>query len=111
MHMKMVVPGMKIRVNMQLDVEVWIVCVMHMGMVCHWNKTTCEYAAEYGHLDCLRYAHENGCHWDEVTCIRATNHGNLDCLRYAHENGCPWNETTCYNAARSGYLECFALRA
>ncbi len=38
-----------------------------------------------GHLDCLRYAHENGCRWITTTCIFAALNGHLDCLRYAHE--------------------------
>ena len=29
-----------------------------------WNTNTCSYAAENGHLECLKYAHENGCEWD-----------------------------------------------
>ena len=38
---------------------------------------SCLSAASGGHLDCLRYARENGCPWDAKG-----NH----CLRYAHEN-------------------------
>ena len=47
-----------------------------------------------GHLDCLKYAHENGCSWDIETCANATYGCCLDCLKYAHENGCPWPENT-----------------
>ena len=53
---------------------------------------TCSYAAKNGHLDCLKYAHENGCPWDEDTCTNAAENGHLDCLIYAHENGCPWDK-------------------
>lgn len=28
---------------------------------------TCSSAAFEGHLDCLKYAHENGCEWDYDT--------------------------------------------
>ena len=28
---------------------------------CPWDKWTCRAAAENGHLECLKYAHENGC--------------------------------------------------
>jgi len=44
----------------------------------------------YGHLDCLKYAHENGLlHWNADTCLNAAFNGHLDCLKYAVENGCP----------------------
>ena len=35
------------------------------------SKWTCSKAAESGHLECLKYAHENGCPWDEETCSEA----------------------------------------
>jgi len=71
----------------------------------HVNSFICSKAAENGHLDCLRYAHENGCAWDENTCAVAAD-GHLDCLRYAHENGCAWDKDTCENAAATGHLDC-----
>ncbi len=58
-------------------------------MVVLGDRDTCRFAAEKGHLDCLRYAHENGCPWDEYTCRGAVENGRLDCLHYAYENGCP----------------------
>ena len=73
------------------------------------NKLNLEYsykAASKGHLDCLRYAHEQGCTWDKNTCYRAAENGHLDCLRYAHKNGCPWDKETCEYAALKGHLEC-----
>jgi hypothetical protein len=36
---------------------------------------TTKNAAEKGHLDCLKYAHENGCDWDEQTCANAAKNG------------------------------------
>ena len=48
-------------------------------------------AAENGHLDCLKYAHENGCEWNVWTTLKAAYNGHLDCLRYAIENGCPYD--------------------
>jgi hypothetical protein len=59
---------------------------------CSWDVTACFIAAENGHLDCLRYAHENGCQMDDYACFIAAQNGHLDCLRYAHENGCVINE-------------------
>jgi hypothetical protein len=56
---------------------------------CLWNKLSCRYAALNGHLECLKYAHENGCEWDNETCRNAEQNGHLECLNYARENGCP----------------------
>ncbi len=44
-------------------------------------------AAGGGHLDCLKYAHENGCKWDKWTWYEAARKGQLECLKYALENG------------------------
>ena len=56
------------------------------------GRRTCSYAAEGGHLECLKYAHEKGCPWDAKTCSEAAQRGHLECLKYAHEKGCPWDE-------------------
>ena len=97
-------------------------------------KDTCANAAYNGHLDCLKYAHENGCPWDErihaqmqhtmgiqialnmlmkmaahgirYTCSSAAYNGHLDCLKYAHENGCPWDKNMLLNAAYEDILDC-----
>jgi len=70
------------------------------------NTNTTVYAAEYGHLDCLKYAHENGCPWDDFTTLYAGKNGHLDCLKYAHENGCPWYGSTTLHIACRGHLDC-----
>jgi hypothetical protein len=57
-----------------------------------WAKETCSLSAGMGHADCLQYARENGCPRDRWTCKRATLKGHLDVLIYAHEDGCPWDE-------------------
>ena len=77
------------------------------------------FCCQNGHLECLKYAHENGCPWDEKTCSKccqkwsprvfeirarkrmslerirlvliAAQNGHLECLKYAHESGCPWD--------------------
>ena len=66
----------------------------------------CLNAADAGHLECLRYAHEAGYPWDERTTGAAAWNGHLECLRYAHEQGCPWNEDVLGNAATCGHLKC-----
>ena len=70
---------------------------------CEWGKNTCIYAVLYGNLDYLKYAHENGC---EFTCNYAVLYGKLDFLKYAHESGCEWSLMTCYYAAQNGKLDC-----
>jgi hypothetical protein len=74
---------------------------------CPWDERTCTEAAQGGQLECLRYMHENGCPWDEDTCHAAAEFGNLECLKYALENGCPCDDETCDAAAFRGHLECF----
>jgi hypothetical protein len=73
---------------------------------CFWDEVTCHCAARSGHLECLRYAHENGCEWDKDTCSGAAEYGHIECLRYAHDNGCPWGKRTCGYAALRGYIDC-----
>lgn len=63
-------------------------------------------AANGGHLECLKYAHENGCPWDIFTCADAAHGGHMQCLKYAHEQGCPWDADTCSMATLGGHLEC-----
>src|SRR5271163_622090 len=65
----------------------------------------CARAAQEGHLECLKWAHENGCPLDWWTCVLAAKNGHLECLKYARENGCPWNEETCAYAALNGHLQ------
>lgn len=72
-----------------------------------WYLNTCNWAAKAGHLDCLKYLHENGCKWGKETCYMATESGKLNCLTYLHENGCPWDEATCSRAVRQEHLNYF----
>lgn len=56
----------------------------------------------------LRYARANGCEWHPEVCAQAAANGHLNCLKYAHENGAPLpkNSNICLEAARGGHLEC-----
>ena len=59
---------------------------------CSWGKSICSIAALNGHLDYFKYVHENDCYRNRITCSFAAGDGHLECLKYAHENGCPWDE-------------------
>jgi hypothetical protein len=34
------------------------------------NRSTCAFAAAYGHMEVLKWLRVNGCAWDERTCNR-----------------------------------------
>ena len=80
----------------------------------------CTFAAEFGHLEIVKWARENGCPWEAGRCLRglhdlgdrinytcawAARHGHLEVIKWARENGCPWDEKTCSWAAKGGQLE------
>ena len=50
--------------------------------------TECRDAAAAGNLSKLKRLHRAGRPWDETTCYEAAINGHLECLRYAYENGC-----------------------
>ena len=78
--------------------EIKMLAHLRRATGCTWDKKTCAAAVERGHLEVLKYAHENGCPWDEETCEVAAREGHLEVLKYAHENGCPWDEMTWWGA-------------
>lgn len=55
--------------------------------------------ASRGHLEILKYAHENGCPWDQWSCRGAAKNGQMEVLKYLHKSGCPCDERTCEAAA------------
>ena len=63
-------------------------------------------AARRGHLDCLKYLHEQKCPWGVSTTAAAASNGSLDCLKYLHEQGCPLHLPITRYAARNGHLDC-----
>ena len=71
-----------------------------------WGNTTCAFAAANGHLDCLKYLHENSAPWDTDTARHAGANNNIECLKYLHENGCPWDESVVTATIYSGAAKC-----
>ncbi len=63
------------------------------------SKRVCRYAADYGHLEVLKWARKNNCSWDERTCSNAACNGHLVLLKWAIENGCPANKLALIHAA------------
>jgi len=80
-------------------------------------KNICEGAAFYGHINCLKLAHEigvpwnemslanynacarkNNCPWDEETCSIVTR-SHFNCLIYGREKGCSLNKDNCQYVA------------
>ena len=62
-------------------------------------------AAKNGHLETLRWAHENGCDWGAQTCHNAAYSGQLETLQWLRAEGCPWDHNTCYCAVDQGHVE------
>jgi hypothetical protein len=60
-----------------------------------WDRE-CIIAADGGHLECLKFAHEGGCSLsdrDSCACWAALQNGSTECIMYAHKNGCPTDYT------------------
>lgn len=57
-----------------------------------FSSTVLFFAANGGHLECVKWLIENGCPWDWDTCAGAVAGGNLDVVRYLHSQHCPWDK-------------------
>ena len=68
-----------------------------------FDEDLCALAAQGGHLEVLKWLHENGYPWNEDTCELAARHGHLGVLQWARANGCPWDGWTCKYAARNAH--------
>jgi hypothetical protein len=58
---------------------------------CTWDVSTCDAAAEGGHLEVLQWAREHNCEWTMYTCAYAAESGHLEVMQWAREHGAPWN--------------------
>lgn len=63
-------------------------------------------AAEGGHLDCLKYAVDNGCRVTHESCCLAAKAGHADCMEFVHRHGGRMNLKVFENAVQSGQLSC-----
>ena len=71
-----------------------------------WTTDACYLMANNGHLECLRFALEDGCPTSRVDCEGAAMNGHLECLKLLHTNQVPWRSQTCLSAAAGGHLDC-----
>lgn len=73
------------------------------------DELSCGNAVFNGHLECLKYLHENGCPWDEWSCYFAASCGYLDILKYLHENNCPYDKEICLKKAKNQEIKNYTL--
>ena len=67
---------------------------LHEEVKAPWTSGTASFAAESGHLHILEYLVERKYdEFDEDACACAAMNGHLDCLKYLHETAkAPWDE-------------------
>ena len=63
-------------------------------------------AAEKGHIECLRFLIESGYSCGEDVCAIAAENGQLECLILLYEKGIKWDRQTCKMAAKNKHFEC-----
>jgi hypothetical protein len=72
---------------------------------CGWSEATMRIAAGKGNLEMLKYCGANECPMDETLCAWAAFYGHLECLKYLHEEAkAPWDHRTATDAAFKGHL-------
>ena len=63
------------------------------------------WAAYQGNLEMVKYCVANECPIDEDACAYAAENGHLECLKYLHEEAkAPWDSDTATWAAQNGHL-------
>lgn len=72
---------------------------------CKWGYMTINAAAGQGNLEMVKYCVANKCHINTWACANAAKNGHLECLKYLHEEAkAPWDSQTADFAAYSGHL-------
>jgi len=72
---------------------------------CEWDEETSAVAAEQGNLEMVKYCVANQCPIDASSCRNAARNGHLECLKYLHEDvKAPWGSVTASEAALNGHL-------
>ena len=72
---------------------------------CEWDARTTRAASCQGNLEMIKYCVANECPMAECACAWAALNGHLECLKYLHEEvGAPWDHQTATHAALNGHL-------
>ena len=72
---------------------------------CKWDAGTIEAAARQGNLEMVKYCVANKCPIRTVACACAALNGHLEVLKYLHEEvKAPWGSWTAVGAAQNGHL-------
>jgi len=72
---------------------------------CEWDEGTIHRAAEQCNLEMVKYCVANECPNDEWACAFAAENGHLECLKYLREEvKAPWGSATAAWAAKNGHL-------
>jgi hypothetical protein len=72
---------------------------------CEWSEKTIGGAAFLGNLEMVKYCVENQCPMDADACAKAAGGGHLECLKYLHEEaGAAWTSRTAGWASLDGQL-------
>lgn len=70
-----------------------------------FNPWICQYAAQNGHLDCLKCAREHGCACSDMAATKAAQNGHLNCLIYLIQHKYDEYGAT-RESIRNGHLAC-----
>ena len=72
---------------------------------CGWSPCTVKTAAKQGNLEMVKYCIANQCPLDRYACACAAEYGHLETLKYLHEEvKAPWSWTVPIGAAGKGHL-------
>ena len=72
---------------------------------CEWDERTIREASWQGNLEMIKYCVANQCPMDEEACDCAAGGGHLECLKYLHEQvKAPWDSHTAVTVGLSGHL-------
>ena len=72
---------------------------------CEWDSGTINAAAEQGNLEMVKYCVANACPINTYACAYAAKNGHLEVLKYLHEEvKAPWDSLTARWAALNGHL-------